>query len=275
MLWRQAPFTLARRGKISQSQEVNAYTSLEALLHDAFWSEEGEPAELQLLDEMLREFPGLSLEVGCGSGRLLLPLLQKGYEVEGLELSGEMLDLCRKAAADIALEPVLYEGDMCTFDPGKSYRSVLVPAFTLQLSADPAAALVHLRGLLEPGGVIYLSVFIPFAELHRELPEGQWYDDHGTRLPDGRSASVQTRHKLDRKARILEREHRYRLLAGDGTLEAEHESKQTIRWFTARQLRGMLVKAGFEPLQAIADFDPELPVDEESQIITVLAQKST
>lgn len=254
---------------------MNAYTSLEALLHDAFWAEEGEPAELQLLYEMLREFPGPSLEVGCGSGRLLLPLLQKGYDVEGLELSSEMLDLCCKAAADLELAPILYEADMGTFDPGKTYQSVLVPAFTLQLAADPAAALAHLRGLLVPGGVIYLSVFIPMAELHRELPEGEWYDDHGASLPDGRSATVQTRHKLDRKARVLQREHRYRLLAADGAVEAEHESTQTIRWFTARQLSGMLAKAGFEPLQAIADFDPEFPVDEESQIITVLARKST
>ncbi|RYD65398.1 MAG: class I SAM-dependent methyltransferase, partial [Verrucomicrobiaceae bacterium] len=48
-----------------------------------------------MLDELLRGHPGISLEIGCGSGRLLLPLLQKGHNVEGLELSREMLDLCR------------------------------------------------------------------------------------------------------------------------------------------------------------------------------------
>ncbi|QJE94972.1 class I SAM-dependent methyltransferase [Luteolibacter luteus] len=252
---------------------MNAYSSLEATLHDIFWAEEGEPAELQLLEETLREYPGPSLEIGCGSGRLLLPLLQKGHEVEGVELSSEMLEMCRKAATDLSLEPVLYEADMTAFDPGKTYRSVLVPAFTLQLAPDPAAALAHFCKLLEAGGVIYLSVFIPMAELHRELPEGQWYEDHGAKLPDGRSATLETRHGLDRKARILTREHRYRLHGADGSLEAEHESQQTIRWFTARQLRGMLAKAGLEPIHAIADFDPEQPVDEEAQIITVVARK--
>jgi len=252
---------------------MNAYSSLEALLHDAFWAEEGEPAELRLLDETLCEYPGLSLEIGCGSGRLLLPLLQKGHEVEGLELSPEMLELCRKTAEGQSLSPVLYEGDMMSFDPGKKYRSLLVPAFTLQLAPDPAAALSYFHELLEPGGVIYLSVFLPMAELNRELPEGEWYDDHGTKLPDGRSASLQTRHRLDRKARILTREHRYLLHAADGSLEAQHESQQTIRWFTARQLRGMLARAGFEPVHAIADFEPELPVEEDAQIITVVARK--
>jgi SAM-dependent methyltransferase len=252
---------------------MNSYTSLEALLHDAFWAGEGDPAELPLLDQLLREHPGPALEIGCGSGRLLLPLLQTGHDVEGLELSPDMLALCREAAAALGLDPLLHEGDMSVFDPGKTYASLLLPAFTLQLAPDPAAALGHFRSLLDPGGVIYLSVFIPFAELHRELPEGEWYDDHRTTLPDGRAASVETRHRLDRKARVLDREHRYRLFRVDGSLEAEHTSTQTLRWFTARQLRGLLAKAGFEPLHAIADFDPEIPVDDEAQVITVVARR--
>jgi SAM-dependent methyltransferase len=251
---------------------MSAYTSLEALLHDAFWAEEGEPAELALLDEVLREHPGPALEVGCGSGRLLLPLLQKGHDVEGLELSPDMLAMCRTAAEDLSLEPVLHEGDMISFDSGKRYQSLLLPAFTLQLADDPAAALAHFHTLLAPGGVIYLSVFIPFAELHKELPEGEWYEDHRIPWAGGRSAVIDTRHQLNRKNRILDREHRYRLLEPDGSIAAEHISRQTLRWFTARQLRGMLGKANFEPIHAIADFDPEVPVDDEAQVITVVAR---
>ena len=251
---------------------MSAYTSLEALLHDAFWAEEGEAAELPLIEQVLRNHPGLSLEVGCGSGRLLLPLLVKGHQVEGLELSSEMLTLCRQASEDLDLDPVLHEGDMTTFDSGTRYASLLLPAFTLQLASDPAAALKHFHKLLAPGGVIYLSVFIPLAELNKELPEGEWYEDHRISWTEGRSATIETRHLLHRKERILQREHRYRILLADGSIGVEHLSHQTLRWFTARQLRGMLAKAGFEPLHAIADFDPDLPVDEEAQIITVVAQ---
>jgi SAM-dependent methyltransferase len=252
---------------------VSAFTSLEALLHDAFWADEGEPVELAMLDELLRGHPGASLEIGCGSGRLLLPLLQKGHDVEGLELSREMLDLCRKASEPIELSPILHEGDMTVFDPGKTYHSALLPAFTFQLAPDPAAALAHFHRLLEKDGLLYLSVFIPMAELDRELPEGEWYEDHRTKLPDGRTAAVHTRHQLDRKNRVLQREHRYELLKADGSIEAEHLSSQTLRWFTPRQLRGLLEKAGFEAVHALADFDPELPVDDEAQIVTVVARR--
>lgn len=249
------------------------YTSLEALLHDPFWAAEGAPVELDFLEAVLRDHPGPSLEVGCGSGRLLLPLLQKGHEVEGLDLSPDMLALCHASAAALALTPppVLHQGDMATFDPGKTYASLLLPAFTLQMAPDPAAALAHFHRLLAPAGWLYLSVFRPLAELNRELPENEWYADHETTLPDGRRASIATRHRLDRKNRILVREHHYRLAGPDST--EEHHSEQTLRWFTPRQLHGLLTRAGFTPITGFADFDPELPVDDDAQIVTVIARR--
>jgi len=71
---------------------------------------------------------------------------------------------------------------------------------------------------------------------------------------------------------VLTREHRYELLNATGEIEADHLSTQTLRWFTPRQLRGMLEKSGFEAVHALADFDPEMPVDDEAQIVTVVAR---
>lgn len=247
---------------------MNTYTSLEARLHDAFWAEEESP-ELGWLDALLLARPGSAIEIGCGSGRLLLPLLRKGHDVEGLEPSADMLELCRLHPD--GLSPVLHQGDMADFNPGKTYHAVLVPAFTLQLAADPPAALANFHRLLEPGGILYLTVFIPWAEIHGELPQEEWYPDHATHLTDGRRATVHTRHRIDKKARILHREHHYRL--HDGERITEHRSEQTVRWFTAHQLRKLLDRSGFIPESAVADFDESLPVTEDSQILTLIARK--
>ena len=75
------------------------YQSLEAKLHDAFWDAEEGPSELELLEAFHRDHPGRALELGCGSGRLLLPLLDSGLDIEGIDLSPDMLDLCREKAA--------------------------------------------------------------------------------------------------------------------------------------------------------------------------------
>lgn len=244
-----------------------AYTSLEAELHDLFWESEDTP-ELEWLDALLTEFPGPALEVGCGSGRLLLPLLRKGHQVEGLEPSGDMLRLCRENAGE--LEPVLHPGRMDGFRTESRYRSILIPAFTLQLSPDPASDLRHLHGLLTDDGVLYLTVFRPFAELDGELPENEWFPDHEVEILGGGRASLESRHRLDRENQVLHREHHYRL-EKDGEVR-EHRSEQTIRWFEPGPLAEMLDEAGFEIDRACADFDETEPVTGDAQIITLIAR---
>lgn len=46
--------------------------------------------------ERLKGTEGKVLEAGAGSGRFLIPLLENGYDVEGIDYSPKMLDLCRK-----------------------------------------------------------------------------------------------------------------------------------------------------------------------------------
>lgn len=250
------------------------YLSLEAELHDAFWAAEDDGSELRLMAGFLKSHPGPALETGSGSGRLMFPLVQQGFTVEGLELSGDMIKLGRARAAKLAVDPVVHQGDMSTWQPPARYRSLLAPAFTLQLSSDPEATLRHWRGMLEPGGALYLTVFIPYAEILGELPPDQWYPDHRATLPDGRLGELHTRHQIDRDARILRRQHRY-TIAGDPPVQ--HDSQQTIRWFEHHDLLAMLARNGFETESHLLDFDPETagrPPDPEDSdgIITYLAQ---
>ena len=53
------------------------YDQLEAKLHDLFWAAEGQSEELALIEEFLQQYAGTALELGCGSGRLLTPLLNR------------------------------------------------------------------------------------------------------------------------------------------------------------------------------------------------------
>lgn len=247
------------------------YLSLEAELHDVFWAAEGPPAELPWMEAFLKRHPGRALDVGCGSGRLLFPLLEAGFEVEGLELSPDMLALARNTADERGLAAVLHQGDMSTF-AAEPYAALLVPAFTLQLAPDPAAVLRNFRRLLSPGGGLYLTVFRPDAELEGELPEHEWYPDFDCALPDGNRAVLETRHYLERAKRLLHREHRHAILTPGGDVLREHISQQTVRWFTPRELHGLLVEAGFGHFEAIGEFeDPWRFPDgrDEPQILTV------
>lgn len=230
------------------------YLSLEAELHDAFWDAEDDESEVRLMADFLKQHPGPALEIGSGSGRLMFPLLQAGYQIEGLELSPDMRALGELRAARLGVNPVVHAGDMTHWDAGRRYATLLAPAFTLQLAADPEATLRHWHGLLENRGVLYLTVFMPYAELLGDLPENAWYPDHRVTLPDGREGLLETRHHLDRERQLLHREHRYSL---SGDPPATHESSQTIRWIEHREMLGLLKSTGFQLVRYFLDFDPQ------------------
>lgn len=239
------------------------YMSLEAELHDAFWDAEDDGSEIDLMGDFLRKFPGPSLEIGCGSGRLLLPLIAEGFQVEGLELSPDMLTLCRQHAATTGIEATLHEGDMSTWTGcGTTYASILAPAFTLQLSSDPEATLRHWHSILRPGAGLYLTLFIPFAELHGDLPEGKWYQDHHALLPDGTRAMLETRHRISHTSQRITREHRYTLYSRPAR---RHRSSQSLAWFNTDEFREILTRCGFSTIEMFADFDPAAKLDVEAE----------
>lgn len=252
---------------------MNSYRSLEATLHDVFWASEGPSLELPLLRDFLQTHPGRSLEIGCGSGRLLLPLLQEGFTVDGLELSREMLDLCRQQSPHSGL--MLHEGNMDDWQAPQPYATLMVPAFTLQLSRDPAAALERFAAMLDDHGALYLSTFTPLAEILGALPENDWYPDHQTLLDDGQLATIHTMHQIDREKQILHRQHRYEIHNDHGELTATHESSQQLHWFTREQLKAHLKAAGFTIEKQIPDFKPTRKSLAQAQILSTIARKGS
>lgn len=220
----------------------------------------------------LQEHPGKSLEIGSGSGRLLLPLAREGFDVEGLESSEEMIALCRENSGEHAVVP-LHLGSMDDWKPTSRYTSLMIPAFTLQLSRDPAAALVHFADWLEDGGTLYMSTFTPLVEMLGELPAGEWYPDHQTELPDGTLAVIHTRHQINATEQILDREHRYEIFDKAGTVLATHESRQQLRWFRREQWKQHLKAAGFRIEKQFADFKPQRKSLKEAIVVTTIARK--
>lgn len=233
------------------------YLSLEAEFHDPFWAVDDDASEARLMRDFLKSHPGTALEIGSGSGRLLIPLLLHGHSVEGLELSADMIRLAREKAGALSLDATLHHGDMSSWTAPRKYSAVLAPAFTLQLSTDPAATLLHWQSFLQPGGGLYLTTFIPFAELEGDLEAGVWFSDHQATLPSGRVARLDTFHEIDPKTQILDRRHRYYYADAPNLI---HESRQLLRWFTLRQLSRLLHNSGYHVLSSFADFDPERSV---------------
>src|SRR5580658_6812239 len=102
---------------------------------------------------------GPALDVGCGTGRLLLDYLAAGLDVDGVDNSPEMLALCREkaGAAGMDVDGRLFEQSMEGLALPRRYATIFVPSLSFQLLTDLDAArqaLERFRDHLAPGGLL-------------------------------------------------------------------------------------------------------------------------
>src|SRR5512144_1507883 len=65
-----------------------------------------------------------ALDLGCGTGRILIPCLQSGLEVDGCDISADMLALCRERSEKLGLSPTLYNQPNHELDLPRRYRTI-------------------------------------------------------------------------------------------------------------------------------------------------------
>lgn len=248
----------------------SVYTNLEAELHDLFWNQDDIISELPLLEEFYAK--KLALEVGCGSGRLLLPLIAEGYPIDGVEISSDMTSLLAKSAAEVNLQPEIHTVDIVEFQTSKQYERVSIPAFTCQLlsRADFSTTLENIHSYTSADGQLYFTVFIPWAEITGELPDGDWYDDHQATLSDDSTALCKTKFTINRLRQTLTRRHRYSISGGSNK---EHRSTQELQWYTYPELNIILASTGWKVKQLITDLESGTTPDSDAHILTIIATK--
>src|SRR5437016_1597312 len=66
--------------------------------------------------DVARKFGDPVLDVGCGTGRILLDFLAQAIDIDGVDNSPEMLDICRDKARQAGLSPTLYQQHMESLD---------------------------------------------------------------------------------------------------------------------------------------------------------------
>lgn len=198
-----------------------------------------------------------ALDVACGTGRLLLPYLRAGLDVDGCDVSADMIALCREKAEREGLVANLHVQAMHELDLPRRYRTIVVCG-AFGLGSDRARdrqALERFFGQLEPGGTLLLDREMPYADARQWR---YWLRDERASLPE-RAAPPRERRRtsdgaeLGLRSRILEvdpltqhvvyemRAERWR----DGELEAEETHRLDDGHYFCHELVLMLERAGF------------------------------
>lgn len=231
--------------------------------------------------ERAREAGGTVLEMGCGTGRVLIPAARAGVNMVGVDLSREMLSRAEQALAEepdeIRRRVSLIRGDIRTADctEGGAQRFVLVtaPFRVVQhlVTRDAQKAwLANVRRHLAPGGSLIFDVFQPDYSM---IGEGRFT------AVDVERADPESGHTIRRVSRS---EYHPERQVFDGTVEwmvdepdGTHRTVQSIhtpvRWFTLPELENLLELAGFELLEAWGAFD-RTPFGKEAEDIILHAR---
>ncbi|WP_052341573.1 class I SAM-dependent DNA methyltransferase [Salinarimonas rosea] len=138
------------------------YGDVMAEAYDAFVEADARE-DLQDWLDLARACAGPVLELGSGTGRLLVPMQAEGLDVEGLDASEAMLARCRRRAEEHGLSARLHHRNMTAFTLDRSFALVFCAAGTVSLLGDGAldAMLASTRRACRPGALVALDVDLP------------------------------------------------------------------------------------------------------------------
>jgi ubiquinone/menaquinone biosynthesis C-methylase UbiE len=216
------------------------------------------------------------LDVGCGTGRLLLDYLQHGLDIDGVDNSPEMLAICRQKAEGLGLDPRLYFSTMQALDLPRRYRTILVPSSSFQLLVVPedvGTALQRFRHHLMPGGALAMSFYIPeAAEAAGSTTLEDWeVIQEAVRPEDGATVRRWARIEYDLVEKLEHTEDRYEVLLDGEIIDTEyHHWSPATRWYSLAEALNLFAQAGYVDIQATSRFSQE-PAGPDDRLFCVVA----
>jgi len=201
----------------------------------------------------------LLLEPMCGSGRLLLPLLQEGYSVHGIDNSVDMLNSCKERAVNLGLKPVLFERSIESMQLVDLYDGIIVPLGSFQLVYPRSLAFQILeifKNHLKPKGKLIMDLFVPWDALYENNEEE--HSERAVKTNEGsiiKLNSYNRAHKEDQF--ILSKTHYTETI--NGKTIAQEDEEMAICWYYRYEIELILEKYGFKNIDCHERFLNDSP----------------
>jgi len=206
----------------------------------------GEVKDVELYHSMLTPEDAPVLDMACGTGRLLIGFLQNYIQTDGLDLSEEMLAVCRKKLEKAGLKTSLFNQDMIKMKlPGK-YKTILVSGGSFQLvdnSSEALLALQNIREHLVDGGRFICDLWIPWDEII-ENAQNVWKSGRVASRNDGSKLVVSYFKQFDLKNQVQSGEFKYELFKNSFLTNTQILNIK-LKWYGVNEFALMLEKAGF------------------------------
>jgi ubiquinone/menaquinone biosynthesis C-methylase UbiE len=205
--------------------------------------------------DVVKKYGQPVLDVGCGTGRILLDFMQQGFDIDGVDNSPDMLTLLHQKAEKLNLNPTVYQQEMHQLALPRKYQTILVPSSSFQLLLDaslPPLAMNCFYQHLLPGGALAM----PFMTLWKQGdPLESEHTSEVTRREDG--ATIR-RWSYTRFEPHIDFEHtidRYEIMHdGEVIASEEHHQSPATRSYTQEQAIDLYHDVGFKDIQVFHEF---------------------
>jgi SAM-dependent methyltransferase len=250
-----------------------------------YWAEfnERELDDLAWYRRAIETFGQPALDLGCGTGRLLVPLAAAGLDVDGVDVSADMLEWARLSAGRAGVAPGLHRQAMHELDLDRRYRTIYCcDSFGIGGDrGDDLKALKRAKAHLEPGGALVFSIELFYSE-DDPARFARWLPGHRAGAPrdwrdrdDRRAAADGDEFELDSRivevdpllARIV-MEIRARLWR-DGALVAEEVGRLAENSYLVPELRLMLEVAGFTDVSVLGRYNDRPATADDTTVVFV------
>jgi SAM-dependent methyltransferase len=251
---------------------MSAHDNLEDYLDPVLYDQENSDFEPDgpFYLALAQKLGGRVLELGCGTGRITIPMAEAGVDITGLDIVPGMLARARDKAGDLPIEWV--EGDVCDFHLGRKFSVIIAPGNVFEhllKRSQHEAMLACVREHLAPDGCFALVMRFPRpAAMQSSEGERDWfsYTDES-----GREVKVTGTDEYDIVRQVLH-ETAYRRWTGADGETVTRRARLSLRFFFPQEIQALLHYNGFRIYERYGDLNSN-PMTAESRGMVMICGK--
>lgn len=204
------------------------------------------------------------LEPMCGTGRFLIPLFEKGIDIDGIDASEHMLEKCRIKAGEKNLHPKLYLQKLEDMKVHREYGLVFLPSGSFGLLTENPVVLKSLKNMydsLMPKGRILFEISTPsgFTEMSEENVREVFRND-------GSKIRLTIQSKFEKSSNIETMICIYEDVSDSNVKNVETEIMK-IKYYDADEIRNFLNASNFENYSLYGGYSGTEAVDSNEMIV--------
>lgn len=251
---------------------MDSYQSLSAKVYN-FDKPVGKSfGDIEYYQSRLPEKTSTILEPAAGTGRIMIPLLQQGYNIQGFDLSTEMLGYCEENLQAASLPTnIIQQASFTSFNYDATFDAIIIPSGTFLLMTDYIEiklALQKFHTTLNLNGKLIFDLFF-----QNDFQLGRTNIKTFTLSDAEKITLTMTEAEIDYANQVATYIHRYEHWKDNQLKETELETFR-LKWLGIEEIQLLLKDAGFTDITISADYQYKKSVTNGTEIFTVEATKN-